>query len=139
MRLRSTAAVVVLTAAVTLPLTGTALAADTDCADYPNQAAAQVVLTADPSDPNGLDGNDNGVACEDQPYGSTAAAGASTPTGGQVVARPAGAVAAGDGSGSAAPAVEESAQDPAPYVLGGLALSAAAGASFAARRARARA
>jgi len=137
MRLRSTAAVVVLTAAVTLPLTGTALAADTDCADYPNQAAAQVVLTADPSDPNRLDGNDNGVACED--FGYSASAAGSPSTGGQVAARPAGAVAAGDGSGSAAPAVEEAAQNPAPYVLGGLAFTAAAGASFAARRARARA
>jgi hypothetical protein len=135
MRLRSTAAVIVLATAVTLPLTGTALAADTDCADYPNQAAAQVVLAADPSDPNRLDGNDNGVACEDHTYGTAAAS--STSTGGQVTARPAGAVAAGDGSGVTA--VAQPAESPAPYVLGELAFSAAAGASFAARRARTRA
>ncbi len=39
--------------------------ADTDCADYPTQAAAQAALAADPSDPNGLDADDDGIACED--------------------------------------------------------------------------
>ncbi len=47
--------------------------ADTNCSDYPNQAAAQARLRQDPSDPDGLDGpkgpnNDTtgtpGVACE---------------------------------------------------------------------------
>ncbi len=37
---------------------------DKDCADFPNQAAAQAVLDADKSDPNRLDANHNGIACE---------------------------------------------------------------------------
>ena len=138
MRLRSTAAVVVLTAAVTLPLTGTALAADRDCKDFSSQAAAQAALV--PGDPERLDANGNGQACEDFAYaavGAPASAPTTTQAGGQVAARPAGAVAAGDGSTSTASAAETT-HSPVPYVLGGLAFSAAAGASLAARRARAR-
>lgn len=44
-----------------------ALSADTDCKDYPSQAAAQKVLRADPSDPNRLDGDHDGIACEGNP------------------------------------------------------------------------
>lgn len=45
-----------------------ATASNHNCADYESQAAAQEVLRADPSDPNGLDGNDNdGIACESNP------------------------------------------------------------------------
>ncbi len=44
-----------------------ALSADTDCTDYPSQAAAQKVLRADPSDPNRLDGDNDGIACENNP------------------------------------------------------------------------
>ena len=36
-----------------------------DCGDFLSQAEAQAVLRVDPSDPNRLDGNRNGVACED--------------------------------------------------------------------------
>ena len=50
---------------------GTKLGANTggdlDCVDYPSQAAAQASLRADPSDPNGLDPENNGVACEYTP------------------------------------------------------------------------
>jgi LPXTG-motif cell wall-anchored protein len=36
--------------------------------DFDSQAAAQAHLRADPSDPDGLDGNDNdGIACESLP------------------------------------------------------------------------
>jgi hypothetical protein len=36
-----------------------------DCKDFKSQAEAQVVLRADPSDPNRLDGSDkDGIACE---------------------------------------------------------------------------
>lgn len=35
-----------------------------DCADFLSQAQAQAVLRADPSDPNLIDGDKNGVACE---------------------------------------------------------------------------
>jgi endonuclease YncB( thermonuclease family) len=44
-----------------------ASAADRDCADFPNQAAAQAWLQAYAGDPDGLDGNSDGVACETLP------------------------------------------------------------------------
>ena len=47
---------------------GTVLGADTggdrDCLDFPSQMAAQERLRSDPSDPYGLDIDDNGVACD---------------------------------------------------------------------------
>lgn len=42
-----------------------AQAADLDCADFANQAEAQGYLT--PGDPHRLDGDNDGVACEDLP------------------------------------------------------------------------
>lgn len=39
-------------------------AKDATCSDFLNQAAAQVALEADPGDPNGLDVDLDGVACE---------------------------------------------------------------------------
>ena len=36
-----------------------------NCRDFPTRAAAQAALDADPSDPNNIDTNDNGIACED--------------------------------------------------------------------------
>jgi hypothetical protein len=43
--------------------------ADLDCADFNFQEDAQAEFDADPTDPNGLDGNDNdGIACEDLPH-----------------------------------------------------------------------
>ncbi|SDH14989.1 hypothetical protein [Klenkia brasiliensis] len=118
MRLR-TALTVLAATGLTLCTTGTASAADLDCADFPNQAAAQANLDANPSDPNGLDANDNGRACEDYAYAAS--------SGAQVSTRPQGAVAAGDGSASEGPGV-------LPYAVGGLALLGAAGAGVAARR-----
>jgi LPXTG-motif cell wall-anchored protein len=45
-----------------------AQADDQNCSDFDSQAAAQAHLRADPSDPDGLDGNDNdGIACESLP------------------------------------------------------------------------
>jgi LPXTG-motif cell wall-anchored protein len=45
-----------------------AQAGDQDCSDFASQKAAQAHLRADPSDPDGLDGNDNdGIACESLP------------------------------------------------------------------------
>src|SRR5215211_1300829 len=38
--------------------------ADLNCSDFPNQAAAQANLRANPSDPNGLDRDRDGIACE---------------------------------------------------------------------------
>jgi micrococcal nuclease len=37
---------------------------DRDCSEFDSQPEAQEVLEADPSDPNGLDGDSDGVACE---------------------------------------------------------------------------
>jgi micrococcal nuclease len=43
---------------------GAAPSADRDCADFRDQAAAQKALDAQPGDPEGLDADGNGVACE---------------------------------------------------------------------------
>jgi len=42
-------------------------AGDLDCSDFPNKAAAQAHLAAHPGDPDGLDGNSDGAACESLP------------------------------------------------------------------------
>jgi hypothetical protein len=38
-----------------------------NCADFASQAQAQAVLRADPTDPNRLDGDADGIACEHLP------------------------------------------------------------------------
>ena len=43
-----------------------------DCGDFSTQEDAQAVLDADPSDPNYLDGDGDGIACEALPYGAPA-------------------------------------------------------------------
>jgi hypothetical protein len=136
MRRRTTAAAGVLVAAALSLGSGTAGAADLDCSDFATQAEAQAALIAAPGDPNGLDTDDDGTACETLPVlaGSTVAAseddtvlGAPEQTPApQVPARPAGAVAAGDGS------TEDDSL--LPYALGGLAFAGSAGAAYAARR-----
>jgi hypothetical protein len=120
MRRNTAAAGVLITAALSFGFTGTAQAADRDCPDFTSQAEAQAAYDAVPGDPERLDGDNDGLACEEYDY-----AGASTT---QVGNRPAGAVAAGDGSSSS------DAGSALPYVLGGVALTAAGGAAFAARR-----
>ena len=67
MRVRNAVAVTVLTAGMSYPLAGVALAQDLDCADFSTQAQAQAVLNQDPSDPNRLDTDNDGVACEGLP------------------------------------------------------------------------
>lgn len=42
---------------------------DLDCSDFATQREAQATLDADPSDPNGLDGEGDGVPCESLPGG----------------------------------------------------------------------
>ncbi len=125
MRRNTAAAGVLITAALSFGFSGTAQAADRDCPDFTSQAEAQAAYDAVPGDPERLDGDNDGVACEDYSY-----AGASTTSGtsAQVGNPPAGAVAAGDGSASSDEA------SALPYVLGGVALTAAGGAAFAARR-----
>ncbi len=43
---------------------------DLDCADFATQQAAQAVYNQDRSDPNGLDRDDDGIACETLPNGA---------------------------------------------------------------------
>ena len=51
-------------ALLALPSPATAThGADVDCSSFPTQAAAQSHLGAHPGDPDGLDGDDDGVAC----------------------------------------------------------------------------
>ncbi len=56
---------------------------DLNCSDFASQAEAQEVLEDDPSDPNNLDGEGDGIACESLPGGgsasSTASAGGGLP------------------------------------------------------------
>ena len=128
MRLRSAAtSSLLLTAALSFGFSGTAGAADLNCGDFATQAEAQAVFDANPSDPNNLDRDDDGIACETLPGGNSAEDG--TVTGSvQVAARPAGSIAAGDGTSSTDDA------GALPYALGGLAIVAAGGAAVAARR-----
>jgi Excalibur calcium-binding domain len=60
-----------------------AQANDQNCSDFPSQAAAQAHLGQDPSGPDNLDADDDGVACEDFPYGSVG--GATAPVGGDAL------------------------------------------------------
>jgi hypothetical protein len=46
---------------------GTCALTDCNCSDFSTQAQAQTCLNADPSDPFGLDGDNDGVACESLP------------------------------------------------------------------------
>jgi MYXO-CTERM domain-containing protein len=65
MRFRHALTVAVLTVAGTLPLAGAAHAQpDRDCADFASQAEAQEALDGTGGDPERLDANDDGVACE---------------------------------------------------------------------------
>ncbi|KQS57025.1 hypothetical protein ASG36_18745 [Geodermatophilus sp. Leaf369] len=128
MRTRTLAAGVLAAATISIGFTGTASAADLNCDDFATQAEAQANLVANPTDPNGLDRDNDGLACENYTY----AAGSATSNEGQTVIvaqvanRPSGGVAAGDGSSSDASAL--------PYVLGGLAFAGAGGAAFASKR-----
>jgi endonuclease YncB( thermonuclease family) len=49
-------------------------AGDLDCSDFANQAAAQQHLAEHPGDPDGLDGDNDGVACEALPCPCAASA-----------------------------------------------------------------
>jgi Excalibur calcium-binding domain len=124
MRIKRSLAVLALVAGMSGTMAGPAWAVERDCADFASQAEAQAALESDPTDPEMLDANHDGVACEEYPYGSGGTAGSSA--GGQVTTPPAGGVATGDGSSADT--------DVLPFVVGGLGLAAAGGAAFAARR-----
>jgi hypothetical protein len=51
-----------------------------DCASFGSQESAQAELARDPSDPNNLDPDGNGQACDDYPYGTSGANSASSPS-----------------------------------------------------------
>ena len=104
MRIRTTAVAAVLFAGLSIPMAGTAGAADLNCSDFATQAEAQASFNSTPGDPNNLDSDNDQIACETRPGTS----GAQTTTedstsfrASQVATRPAGAVAAGDGRSSA--------------------------------------
>jgi Excalibur calcium-binding domain len=63
-----------LAAAIVLALTAAPAAFaqvnDQDCKDFASQAEAQAHLNADPSDPDNLDADNDGKACESFNYGS---------------------------------------------------------------------
>lgn len=152
--LRSTAVVAAATIAA-LPLAGIASAApaaDRDCPDFPSQAAAQAALV--PGDPERLDRDKDGIACEDNEYRSggssapaTSAPDRSTPATGssgsssssgsaaepvQVLTVPSGSVDAGDGSGTGG-----AGQDAAEaFLLVGFGAVAASGAAVTVWRTR---
>lgn len=50
--------------------TAQAQTGDRDCPDFSSQAEAQAVFDADPSDPERLDADDDGQACETFDYGT---------------------------------------------------------------------
>lgn len=112
------------------------LAGDLNCSDFQYQEDAQAVLDQDRSDPNHLDDDNDGVACETRPHrpqpgSATATATTKKPatapkstttkkpatTGGQVKVKPVGGVATGGGE------PEDGA--PAFLVLSGAVLAAA--------------
>ncbi len=117
MRIRRSAAIGVVGTALVVLSAGPASAFDLNCEDFPSQAEAQAVYDANPSDPNNLDADDDGQACEEF-FG----------TEGQVATPPVGGVATGDGS------TADSVAGVLPLVAGGVGLAAAGGAAFAARR-----
>jgi hypothetical protein len=104
---------------------GPASAFDLNCEDFASQAEAQAVYDANPDDPNDLDADDDGQACEEFTYGGGPAP--TTPAGG-VATTPAGGVATGDGSTAGTD------MGTLPFLVGGLGLVAAGGAAVAARR-----
>jgi hypothetical protein len=117
MRIHRSAAIGVVGAALVVLSAGPASAFDLNCEDFASQAEAQAVYDANPSDPNNLDADDDGQACEEF-FG----------TEGQVATPPVGGVATGDGS------TADSDAGVLPFVVGGIALAAAGGAAVAARR-----
>jgi hypothetical protein len=51
-----------------------------DCASFGSQESAQAEYDRDPSDPNNLDADDDGIACEDYDYGGGGGGGGETTT-----------------------------------------------------------
>jgi hypothetical protein len=96
-------AVAVLAAGAMVPLSGSAFAADQDCSDFDTQQEAQAVYDQNTSDPNGLDRDNDGLACENNASGSGSEAGDSDDDSdsGQVSHVPSGGADTGGGSTAA--------------------------------------
>jgi Excalibur calcium-binding domain len=94
MRVRTTAAAIVLAAVATLPLAGIANAQwpDRDCNDFATQQEAQAAFDNSSGDPYRLDEDNDGKACEWLPSGSD------TTVSGQVRYVPQGGLDTGDGT-----------------------------------------
>lgn len=106
------------TTTTAIPTTPASTSRDKDCADFATQAQAQAELNKNPSDPNRLDADNDGYACESK-FGKA--------TTGQVKVKPVGGVDTGGG--------DTGSDDGAGIALGGVALvGAAAGAVLVIRR-----
>ncbi|GAB3139081.1 excalibur calcium-binding domain-containing protein [Amycolatopsis stemonae] len=121
-----------------VPFASAQTAGDLDCSDFHYQEEAQAVLDATPGDPNNLDSDHDGIACESLPHRpqGTTTPSAEKPatethpapkpatttkkaaTGSQVKVKPVGGVATGGG--------EPDEEVPGFLVLGGALLAAAA-------------
>jgi hypothetical protein len=66
MRIRTILAAAALAGVATLTLAGSAFAVDRDCRDFASHADAQAALDSAPGDPEGLDPDGDGKACEGQ-------------------------------------------------------------------------
>ena len=130
MRVRTAAAVTVLTAGMSFPLAGVALAQDRDCTDFTTQAQAQAVLDQDPSDPNQLDSDGDGTACESLPGGAPGSGESGGSDGGQ----DAGAVPSGGVEAGAGGMAEDGGFPLVPLSLAGGAVLAAGGIVLVRRR-----
>lgn len=97
MRLRTFAAATTIAVTAALPLAGTAFAADRDCADFATQAEAQAALQ--PGDPERLDRDNDGIACETRQHAASGSTGSADDD--QVTVKPAGGVETGGGPESA--------------------------------------
>jgi hypothetical protein len=151
MRIRNITVAAVLAAGATLPFAGIAAAQqpDRDCSDFASQAEAQAAFDSRPGDPERLDADGNGIACESEFDEATTTSSAPAPTtttalpttapapsddnddSGQVRVVPEGAVDTGDGS-----TVGDPMTGPALLALAGLAAvsTAAAATTWAGRR-----
>lgn len=133
-RFRAAFAAVTLAAGMTLTFAAPALAQqDYDCSDFATQEEAQAEYDKDPNDPHGLDGDNDGIACESLPSGGSGdgqqpaddgQGDQTTDTGGQVEEVPQGGVETGGGTGN----------DGVYLLGGGLILAAAGGTALLARR-----
>ncbi|RZT85981.1 excalibur calcium-binding domain-containing protein [Pseudonocardia sediminis] len=112
MRIRTLAASAVLAAGLGLPLAGVAFAqsADRDCPDFSSQAEAQAALQ--PGDPERLDRDKDGQACEDYDGYAAASSSSDDDSTEQVAAKPVGGVEAGDGP------LSDTGTDPLPIIAG---------------------